>query len=257
MTLIVSLIIPDGIVIAGDSLSTFTTNSKMETLLNTKCPKCENEYQISHTIDMIPTASSNLSSAKKIFPLFEKFGIGTYGLGSIQGKTVYFTMRMLEYDLKQKKQIPGSVEEIAEVIKNYIHNLVMEEINSGNININRTPAGIPIVGFHVVGYDGTVPKTMQVHIHTNSSTFTNTQPGIELSGQGDIAHNILEMYSKNPASQPAFNLFALQDAVDYAEYLIQSTITHQRFSPRIPNVGGQIDIAQVTPFDGFQWIKRK
>ena len=65
------------------------------------------------------------------------------------------------------------------------------------------------------------------------------------------------LHKTHPESQPPYHVFSLQDAIDYAEFLIRTTIAHQRFSQTIPNVGGDIDIALVTPFDGFQWIRQK
>lgn len=54
-----------------------------------------------------------------------------------------------------------------------------------------------------------------------------------------------------------FQAFSLQDAVEYAEFIIDSTAKAQRFSRELPTVGGAIDIALITPFDDFTWIKRK
>ena len=44
----------------------------------------------------------------------------------------------------------------------------------------------------------------------------------------------------------------MQDAINYAQFLIGTTIAHQQFSARMPNVGGHIDVALVTPFDEFK-----
>jgi hypothetical protein len=68
---------------------------------------------------------------------------------------------------------------------------------------------------------------------------------------------IWSLQKEHPENQPPYHTFSVQDAIDYAEFLIQTTISHQRFSQTIPSVGGDIDIALVTPFDGFQWIRQK
>lgn len=57
--------------------------------------------------------------------------------------------------------------------------------------------------------------------------------------------------------QPNPSVFSMQDAVDYAEFLISMTATAQRFAIMIPTVGGEVDIALVTSYAGFQWIKAK
>lgn len=51
--------------------------------------------------------------------------------------------------------------------------------------------------------------------------------------------------------------FSLQDAIDYAKFLIKTTADYQRFSGSLPVVGGEIDIALVTNRGGFQWIEQK
>jgi len=56
---------------------------------------------------------------------------------------------------------------------------------------------------------------------------------------------------------PAYQVFSLQDAVNYAEFMIRTTANHQEFSQQLASVGGEIDIALVTPFDVFQWVRQK
>ena len=57
--------------------------------------------------------------------------------------------------------------------------------------------------------------------------------------------------------EPVIGALSLQDAVDYAEFLIQSTMGVQRFANMIPTVGGEIDIALITNYTHFRWIKAK
>jgi hypothetical protein len=49
----------------------------------------------------------------------------------------------------------------------------------------------------------------------------------------------------------------IKDAIDVAEFLVQTTIEFSKFSPGAPTVGGPIDIAAITKYEGFKWIKRK
>jgi hypothetical protein len=56
----------------------------------------------------------------------------------------------------------------------------------------------------------------------------------------------------------------LQDAVDFCALMTRTTANIQRFSDGtllapggIPGVGGEIDIAVITPEGGFQWLKQK
>ena len=49
----------------------------------------------------------------------------------------------------------------------------------------------------------------------------------------------------------------IQDAIDFAEFLVHMTIQFVRFSPGSPVVGGPIEVASVTKHEGFRWVARK
>ncbi|WP_159091558.1 hypothetical protein [Aminobacter sp. MSH1] len=49
----------------------------------------------------------------------------------------------------------------------------------------------------------------------------------------------------------------VQDAIDLARFLAETTVSFVRFVPGANTVGGDLDIGTVTKFEGFRWIKRK
>jgi hypothetical protein len=49
----------------------------------------------------------------------------------------------------------------------------------------------------------------------------------------------------------------IQDAIDVAEFLVDSTIKFSRFTPGAATVGGPIEIAALTKHEGYRGIKRK
>lgn len=51
----------------------------------------------------------------------------------------------------------------------------------------------------------------------------------------------------------------IQDAIDFAEFLVHTTIQYVRFalSPDGPTVGGPIEVATITKHEGFRWVSRK
>lgn len=51
----------------------------------------------------------------------------------------------------------------------------------------------------------------------------------------------------------------IQDAVDLARFLVETTIGYIKFSNSHPNktVGGPIEIAAITKHEGFRWVQRK
>ncbi len=49
----------------------------------------------------------------------------------------------------------------------------------------------------------------------------------------------------------------IQDAIDLAEFLVQTAIGFTRFRAGSPTVGGPIEIAAITKHDGFLWVRHK
>jgi hypothetical protein len=58
-------------------------------------------------------------------------------------------------------------------------------------------------------------------------------------------------------SQLCLPTMPVQDAIELAEYLVETTKGYYRFLPGADIVGGDTDIAVVTRHEGFKWIKRK
>jgi hypothetical protein len=50
----------------------------------------------------------------------------------------------------------------------------------------------------------------------------------------------------------------IQDAIDLARFLVETTIGFVRFAVFLPkNVGGAVEIAAITKHEGFRWVQRK
>jgi hypothetical protein len=121
--------------------------------------------------------------------------------------------------------------------------------------------GMP-VGYHIAGYRqedrARVPHVLVGHTvrepglrRVNADDKGNTQYGITRAGETLVANRLIDANSL-----PLFTAMPLQDAVDYAVHLIRSTIDTMRFEPRFPSVGGPIDVLVVTP-EGIRWVQRK
>lgn len=258
MTLIVSLRIPDGIVIAGDSLSTLMGQGQLEATIGVTCPNCQHNHEIKPEASTFPVPGTTFSFAQKVIPFCGRFGVGTFGVGLLANKSVYFSIRLLEKQLLDREPSNSNgVTEIAQKIGAEAHNLLQEQLKLENTSLDALPNDHAPLGFQVVGYDGDEPKTIEVYVSQKVHIQVQQAFGCTVSGSQEIVQAIWGLYRTHPESQPPYPVFSLQDAIDYAEFLIDTTIAHQRFSPMIPNVGGDIDLALVTPFDGFQWIRQK
>lgn len=255
MTLIVSMRIPDGIVIAGDSLSTMTSNMAGKANLPITCPECGHQHNVQIQLPAIHTTQTTFSYAQKVFPFLDKYGVGTFGVGQLMGRTLYFLMRQLEGEIDPRKV--GGVTDVAEIIAERAQQRLIQQVQKEGNDINAMPDQWHPLGFQVVGYDGDEARTIELHIAKAVSVTVHHTPGITATGVVDVVQALMAAYEKKPQEKPVFDVFSLQDAISYADYLIHTTATQQQFSRTIPNVGGSIDIALVTPFDNFTWIRQK
>ena len=49
----------------------------------------------------------------------------------------------------------------------------------------------------------------------------------------------------------------IQDAIDFGEFLVQTTATFTRFKHGAATVGGPVESAAITKHEGFKWVRRK
>jgi hypothetical protein len=259
MTLIVSLRIPDGIVIAGDSLATMMGNLEVKADVNIACPSCGHQHITNVALPGISMPSTTLSFAQKVFPFLDIFGVGTFGAGQLVGKTIYFAVRELEKELLRKSlnQRPSNVTEAASSIGERALRMLREHIKAEGVDIDSMPDEWRPLGFQVVGYDGDKATTVELNIGKDVRATPHVGGGFTVTGQINVVQAFDNLYTADPNQNPMIDVFSLQDATTYAEFLINTTATHQRFARTIAGVGGEVDIALVTPFDHFKWIQQK
>lgn len=123
---------------------------------------------------------------------------------------------------------------------------------------------VPATIFHVCGYADGEPSVWRVFPKRNSVEKLEDKPLI-WDGEGDILARLLSPVSLRtptgsgmplPDFPVALNLFSLQDAVDFADYAIKTTIDAMNFQLRPKTVGGPVDILVIRPGE-TQWIRKK
>ncbi|MDE0042514.1 MAG: hypothetical protein OXT74_10800, partial [Candidatus Poribacteria bacterium] len=119
--MIVSVLVRDGIVLVGDSITTFQETAES-------------------------TPEKTFPDCQKIFPFYDSFGIGTWGRGSINGKSVYFAVRELENRWKASGVCFDTVDEIAQEVVWELDDAVWTGENSPAREI-QDPFGGYVVGF--------------------------------------------------------------------------------------------------------------
>ncbi len=251
MSLVVSLRIPDGIVIAADSLSTMSGTLGIAGDLQATCPHCNEAFDIKDlTFPPMPIPTSTTSVTEKLTPFHGRYGIGLFGKGILAGKTLTYHVRKLERST-QPSDFPG-VSEVAEAVGTHLQEQLQEDIS----NLQDAADDFAPVGAQVVGYDSEQAKTIELYIGKTISRREHAGIDCNISGDTDCVSHIWDgAASGKTVPSPDLSAFSLQDAAEYAEFLIHLTARLHGFSPMLPVVGGDVDIAIITEFQGFTWVK--
>jgi hypothetical protein len=219
MSVIIAVYTPTGIVISGDSRTTGTFNQTV--------PDPQNPLQQINVQTMITLSDATL----KVFKIFDKYGIGTFGDAQIDNLPIAHYIE--QFEINNIANPPQTTNDLVTDLLNYF----------------RQFNPIPKTGFVVAGYDNNDPFVFGVDTFNNVRQRHNyIQPqnqidyGIVRGGDTDVINRLLN----NPQRLPIFQAMNLQDGVDFSRHLIRTTIDQMRFEPAVPTVGGEIDTLIIT-----------
>lgn len=252
MTLAVSVRIPDGVVLAVDSLSTVQGSLNLKMDAGFKCQQCGKENQVKDMkLPPLPYPVSTKSAAQKIVKFRDSFGAAFFGSTFVNRKSMLSQIKTLESRLSGTV---AEVDEAADIIFNHFVTELKEEVKDlSQIPDNAIPFGLQVVGFDAAGRG----KTWVIQMGKTPKKWAESELGMTTSGDLALVQKLLRQDLGFPTAQPNLLTFSLQDAVDYAKFLIRFVADYQRFANMIPTVGGDIDVALVTSYAGFRWIERK
>ncbi len=258
MTLNVTLKVPDGIVIASDSLMTLTEWISKKINIDSKCPKCAELIQLKDVqIPAFSVPSSSFPYAQKLFSINARLGLAVYGVAHLNGRSMYSHIM----DLTGKLPKPAEGEDYVEIVKkavlDYFDNQIALECTKTGFNLalqpdDWFPFGFQLAGFHRDAAGEPTPKVFWIRMGKKSDAQLVSAPAF-CTGVFEVVTLLW------PGGMLTANVtaFSLQDAIDYARFLIRTTSEYQRFSGKWQTVGGEIDIALITNRNGFQWIAQK
>lgn len=252
MTLVVSLRIADGVILSADSLQTSMSSLQPELKdFKVKSPSTGEEIIIPKVkLPPIKLPSSTSSFAQKLFSFKKKYGVAIFGSNILNGRTIYNHIKTLE------KSIDGdiSMADVQQKIQTYFQPHVDKQIAAlPNYDKRRTLFGLQIVGFE--NEDDITGTTLEFNFGSNSKIIKHKPIGCTLSGDSSFGLKIFEAAKER--SPINIGGFSLQDGIDFCEFLTNSTTDFQRFANMIPTVGGSVDIALITKYSDFNWIKAK
>lgn len=236
MSLVITMYVREGIVMAADSRLTLNNQQQVGT----------------NQVNQVAVGQSD--STYKLFCGPHDIGISTAGDASIE--KVPISGYIESFIAEELSDAALSVDEVPQKLLDYFINL----------------PGPPQTYFHVAGYK-LVGEHREQHIWRvmvrERQVVRVNQPndqGIVYNGETDILSRLVhkvavldkddKVQSKLPWYPVPWAYFTLQDAIDFVVYAVGVTIDSLRFQPRAKTVGGPIDVLVIKP-DGVQWIKRK
>ncbi len=233
MSLIVTVYVKEGIVMASDSRVSFNRSI----ISNGKI------------VEQIGIHASN--TTYKTFLCPNNAGISACGDASINNTPI---AGYLEQFIREEITNGTQVSEMPEKLINYFQKL--------SPSLNAT--------FHVAGYEGDdIPHQSIYRINTQGpSTTLISSPevwGATWDGEAEILRRLLTEFTLTIENEPRviipkmdipFQFFTLQDAIDFSMYAIDTTIKTMKFCVMPESVGFPVDILVIKPDESF-WISRK
>lgn len=255
---------PEGIVLAADSRVTLTTQ-----ILQPNQPPI-----------LVPSTYDN---ATKLLSVKGQGHVGavTYGVGAIgqtEPRTAHSYIPEFEKELENSGRL--SVQEFSSKLSTFFHKKWQDQ---------GMPAKSADMIFLVGGYDEGAPygRVFEVFIPSRPTPVEwhggTGQFGLVWGGQREYADRLIHgfdgrlpditkdflflddpkkealrqhLQSKLQMPMP-FAFLPLQDCVDFAIFLIRTTILMQHWIVGVRGVGGAIDVAVITQTEGFTEIQRK
>lgn len=236
MSFMITLYVREGIVMAADSRLTLNTQEKKDdkTIMNTDVAVSDTNY--------------------KLFLSPDSIGIATSGAADIQG--VPIAGYVDSFIATKSQNSTGNINDFAQELLDYFKGFEV----------------VPQTIFHVAGYNNSNSEIKQEvwHVDVASDEIKQLNPtghqGASWGGESDILSRIVqpvaqldqngEIQRKIPHFQIPWQVFTLQDAIDFAVFAVRSTIDAFRFQPRAKTVGGPIDVLVINPQEA-KWIQRK
>ena len=263
MTIVVSVKVTDGVVLASDSATTFADHNG------------------------IPVKVYN--NANKVFNLVKELPIGamTYGSGAIGTSSI----ATISKDLRAQFALRDgpfyfdpsnyTVEEVACRARDYFAFRMQTTYPDG--------AEGYYMGYRVCGYGTSDEVTQGWEFQVHGGRVTDPQPfygegryGPRWDGDREALDRLILGFGRDlmPALIEAglseenreavhdailektyqtlfLPAMPIQDAIELAKFLVETASKFSHFSLQAPTIGGPIEIATITKHEGFKWIARK
>lgn len=259
MTIIASVKVRDGLVLATDSMT-----------------------QIQATIDESGRKAvvKTYDNARKLFQIGGQpigvmmYGIGNIGEKSIEGLMLDFSAKHLPTLTKEKGK---SVKGIADALFEFFNNLYQPEFT--NIPTKQKMRDFKL-GFFIAGYsegksfveewEFLLPRDNETKQVRSETVFGASWRGMDLPftrllkgfdprseaklKENKVPDNVIKEALRSWEFRVAYDGMPVQDAINFAVFILRTTIGLTSFEIGPPSCGGPLQVACILPATGFQWI---
>jgi len=215
----------------------------------------------------------NYANARKLFQIGKlPIGVMTHGLGNIGPRSVYGFLRDFSLRYTEESNISEiDVESVARELYKFIAQAYDEQFGDG-------PKAL--LGFFIAGYssDTSFPEEWEFQLPHDQEIrqvrpitqfgaswrgivppFTRLYQGydpriMEELKKLNVSEEVINVLSKY-VSPIVYDGMPVQDAVNFAVFILQTTIGVATFEIGTPSCGGPLQIATILPEKGFCWVK--
>jgi len=199
--------------------------------------------------------------ATKLFQVRDlPMGVMSYGLGNVGHRSIESLMR--EFSGKLKKDL-----KTVDAVGKALFKFMKKEYDA---HAEALPEGeeLPALGFYLAGYspgqvfaeerEFTLPESKKPSTPIEKEEFGATWRGVHAPfwrlsmGYGLLVRARLDDLQINVV----FDGMPVQDAVDYAVFILNTTIGYTTFSMQLSACGGPLQIATILPDGGFKWLAK-
>lgn len=267
MSIMCCVYVPEGIVMAADSRLTRTKPTKDPVVLPSADPSTKTVL-ISETTYTLSDNTQKVLLIKKV-----NVGVSFCGNAIIDGMTVADFIRRFEIE---KVSPSDTTEEVARKLSEYYkgngtHFFVcgynedipfVYDVINGYTRSNISTSTVNQAAPKDAANDGDVQE-QEIGVPENlllknvDETATSEAPIITFGALWAGQKTAISKIVNNPPILNAdWNTMPLKDAIDFAEFLIDTTIKYERFCDDIQTCGGDVDILVITKDEAF-WKQHK
>jgi len=257
MSIVVSVKVRDGIVLGADS----TTQIYLK----------DQQGRVG--------VAKTYSNAQKLFQISDlKMGVMAYGAGNIGNRSAQGWLRDFSDHVKS---LPEKKTESVQKVTAQLLDFLGSEYNAAFNDVPKNKK--PLIGAFVGGYskgkafpeewEFQLPEKTEVKQVRPEEAFGASWRGISLPfsrlhmgfdprikarlKQLGVNDDIIAKALEGWQCRVAYDAMPVQDAINFAYYILRTTVAFNAFELGPPACGGPLDIAVILPDSGFKWVTER